>query len=483
MCFFKRIFSIIAIAISLFLINNSVLAAPTVSKKVMQHAQVQVKPVAGAQLQGLRAGTTAKAARLVMDLSSARKYKFTKENNNMRLVVTLDDVGTALKQAPKLSAPTVKGVILANYGTTVQLIVDLKVPVEAKVYALSNPHRIVMDIPVEYEEEGMTEPAPGLLYGRYMRVDSRGMMTCYMLDVDPKLYSVGMALAGGDVSSGLRTTSSIAKANNAVAAVNGGFFEWDGKSLVGCTRLGGLTAGTTYFSRSSLGIMPDGQVKIEKADYYGQVDIGKHSVVLSGVNCPRGKDGIVMYNKLYGARTETNEFGTEYIIRGGRVIEIGKGNAAIPEDGFVLSAHGEAQKLLSDVKAGDRALLGESFGALDGAREIYGAGPELVRDGQLHVTTKEESFESIDYTRAPRTAMGFKGNGHVFLLVVDGRQSHSIGATLNETGELLLRYGVKQGFNLDGGGSSTMFVAGSVVNSPSSGGERRVANAMIVTRK
>lgn len=482
MNYYKRFIGIILLFFVILAVNSYSCAAPS-EKAMSKNNVVQVQAISGPQLQKIRTGVTEKNARIVMDLSEVKQYQVTRENSNTRVVITIDGIRTLLKDAPQIKASTVKNVILANYGTTLQLIVDLKAPVEAKVYSMSNPYRIVLDIPTEYEEEGMTEPAPGLLYGRYVRFDKRGMMTCYMLDVDPKKYSVSMALAGGNVSAGLRTTSSIAKENNAIAAVNGGYFEWDGKSLIGCTRIGGLTAATTYFSRTSLGIMPDGKFVLDKAEYYGQVDIGRHRVILSGVNCPRGKDGVIMYNRLYGAHTETNEYGTEYVVRNGRVVAISKSNSSIPEDGFVLSVHGTAQKLLQDVKVGDTALLGENFGPLDGAAEIYGAGPELVRGGRLHVTAQEEGLADVGYGRAPRTALGFKKNGHMFLLVVDGRQSHSIGATLSETGELLLRYGVERGFNLDGGGSSAMYVEGKIVNSPSDGQERRVADAIIVTKK
>jgi exopolysaccharide biosynthesis protein len=68
-------------------------------------------------------------------------------------------------------------------------------------------------------------------------------------------------------------------------------------------------------------------------------------------------------------------------------------------------------------------------------------------------------------------------------MVVDGRQSHSIGASLTEMGQLLVKYGAVKGFNLDGGGSSEMIVNNQIVNSPSEGVERRIGNAVLVKRK
>lgn len=83
------------------------------------------------------------------------------------------------------------------------------------------------------------------------------------------------------------------------------------------------------------------------------------------------------------------------------------------------------------------------------------------------------------YTREPRTAVGVSQDGHrVILVTVDGRRSTSQGGTLVELAELLIELGAYRGINLDGGGSTTMFVAseGGVVNRPSRGWEREVVN-------
>lgn len=65
-----------------------------------------------------------------------------------------------------------------------------------------------------------------------------------------------------------------------------------------------------------------------------------------------------------------------------------------------------------------------------------------------------------DQTRAPRTAIGVKENGDVLLAVVDGRANppHSVGVTLAELAELMLALGCVEAMNMDGGGSSIMYV-------------------------
>ena len=67
--------------------------------------------------------------------------------------------------------------------------------------------------------------------------------------------------------------------------------------------------------------------------------------------------------------------------------------------------------------------------------------------------------------------------------VVDGRQEDSHGLTLTEFAELLVKFGVQNAINLDGGGSSALYVNDGVVNSPSDGAERAVGSALILQKR
>ena len=115
-------------------------------------------------------------------------------------------------------------------------------------------------------------------------------------------------------------------------------------------------------------------------------------------------------------------------------------------------------------------------------REVVQAGPVLVRDGRAQVTADDEVFfgTSIPETH-PRSAIGVTAEGGVVLLVIDGRQAASRGATLGETAALLLGLGARDGLNLDGGGSSALMAAGVRLNLPTGYDvERPVASALAV---
>lgn len=113
-------------------------------------------------------------------------------------------------------------------------------------------------------------------------------------------------------------------------------------------------------------------------------------------------------------------------------------------------------------------------------------GPALVRGGavvdgidQVEVDTNfgNHSIQGAN----PRTAVGFIATNHVVFVVVDGRdEGYSRGATLPELAEIMRGLGCLTAYNLDGGGSSTMYFQGEVVNRPSNDGERGVSDILFI---
>ena len=110
-----------------------------------------------------------------------------------------------------------------------------------------------------------------------------------------------------------------------------------------------------------------------------------------------------------------------------------------------------------------------------GTRALVSGFPELVVEGQV-MTEFPDRGDMAD--RHPRTAMGLTADRRTFLLVVvDGRQAASVGMNGRELAALMGELGAHVAFNLDGGGSTQMWIAGQgTVNDPSDGAPRAVAN-------
>jgi hypothetical protein len=111
--------------------------------------------------------------------------------------------------------------------------------------------------------------------------------------------------------------------------------------------------------------------------------------------------------------------------------------------------------------------------------DTVGGNPVLLRGGK---TVFRCTGNSYFCSRNPRTGIGVTKDGHLILAVVDGRRSGSVGMTPGEFADLFKHLGAKSALNMDGGGSSTMYLRGTVRNVPSDGPERPVATSLLVLR-
>jgi len=345
-----------------------------------------------------------------------------------------------------------------------------------------------------------TPVGPGIIH--YHEYREMGPWHLNVLEIDLSNEWIHLQTAKADDRlAGYERTSSMAGRNDheehrVVGATNGDFYA-SGGIPTGAQVLAGELLKEPNPSRSVLGTTPDNRPCLDVVTFSGQLLAADGSPLdVDGVNRTRGTDEFILYNQYYGSTTGTNYWGTEIIAEylteqialndtialvataKDSVQDEGHGNNAIPSNGIVISGHGLSRDFLNEhVFVGDTLSLILRLPPLsDSIVELIGGGPRLIRDGR-------QSFAS---DRHPRTAAGFSQDStKLYLFTVDGRQAgYSIGMSLYELADYLLEWGVYQGFNLDGGGSTTMVVRGQVVNSPSdAGGERSVANALMVISK
>ena len=118
----------------------------------------------------------------------------------------------------------------------------------------------------------------------------------------------------------------------------------------------------------------------------------------------------------------------------------------------------------------------------DGAQQILSFGPALVEDGAVVVSEDDEVGKAK--TSNPRTAIGIMDALHYMFVVSDGRTDESAGLSLSQLAEFMQGLGVVTAYNLDGGGSSTMYFNGEVINNPTTSGrsikERSVSDIVYI---
>ena len=170
----------------------------------------------------------------------------------------------------------------------------------------------------------------------------------------------------------------------------------------------------------------------------------------------------------YGANT------TGYVIRNGVVYrdtvreDSSNGDLAIYKDGSF-------KIIYEDQVSADQLVK-------DGVVNLLAFGPSLVENGEIVVDTNSEVGQSMSSN--PRTAIGIIDENHYNIIVSDGRTLESEGLSLYQMAEIMKSYGVKTAYNLDGGGSSTLYFNGQVINKPTTNGntisERSVSDIVYI---
>ncbi|MFE6970985.1 phosphodiester glycosidase family protein [Isoptericola sp. NPDC057653] len=124
----------------------------------------------------------------------------------------------------------------------------------------------------------------------------------------------------------------------------------------------------------------------------------------------------------------------------------------------------------------------------DGVWNTLSFGPAVVEDGQVVDGIEDVEVDTNVGNHSiqgeqPRTAIGVDEDGNLVIVVVDGRDTgYSRGVTMTGLAQIMVDEGAVTAYNLDGGGSSTLWFDGEVVNRPSNGGERGTSDILYVAR-
>jgi hypothetical protein len=294
-----------------------------------------------------------------------------------------------------------------------------------------------------------------------------------------------------------------------LAAVNGDFYARDRSAYAGDPRGLQIVDGdliSAPVGGAAFWIDPRGGLHTTNVVSQFKVTWPDGSSMPFGLNQAR-RSGAVLYTPSMGASTFTRT-GTELVLEHGgegpwlplrvgeaftaRVREVREtGSSPLARDALVLSLDPGATRFAARLEPG--AVLRFSTATLPdlrGVKTAISGGPVLVNNRRLQSVRLNRLADSMSYEfrsmseRHPRSALGWNAS-QFFLIQVDGRQAGlSVGMTLDEVGLFALkRLGCTYAMNLDGGVSSTLWANGRVRNSPCAGGERDLANGLVVVRK
>ncbi|MGW0012057.1 phosphodiester glycosidase family protein [Streptomyces tendae] len=357
----------------------------------------------------------------------------------------------------------------------------------------------------------------------------RGPWHVDVLTIDPRTFRGTLGASYGPDLEGRETTSALSASATATAAVNAGFFVLDPKAgapgdPAGVGVYDGRLLSEPVAGRPGLVVHDNGRrTEITRLTWRGRITDRGSSLPLDGINRVPGlirncggagdtptslplhdvtctdPDELVTFTPEYGARTPGGE-GVEAVLDAHeRVVELrSPRGGTIPPGGSSVQATGErVADLTALAQVGDRLSVSTTLLDARGRRispsprtDIVNGGPELVRDGRIHVTPNTDGMVHPDdpswyygwvHKRNPRTLAGVDTAGRTVLVTADGRGTGSLGLSIGESAEVAKSLGLRDAVNLDGGGSTTMVAEDAVLNSPSdAAGERPVGDALLI---
>jgi hypothetical protein len=348
--------------------------------------------------------------------------------------------------------------------------------------------------------------APGLGYAHIRETNAPWSIHIARLARNRKDFEIITTLGTGKIQGMAPLTQQVASVPRALgrplAAINGDFF------LIKPGPYQGDPEGLQIIDRELVSAPAD---KCFWAEANGSLHIGvvypRHEVFWPNgnrtplaLNQTPPRDGATLFTPTFGDTTKATN-STEIVLEeitgrawlplrvdetyGARVQEIHPaGNTPLARGLMVLTVTGTTTTNLAALKPGDAVSLTTATSVnISKATLALGGGPVLVRDGKEEAWPSKKGIADYVQPRHPRTAIGFNAR-YLYLVAVDGRQKElSAGMSLVELAALMKQIGCREALNLDGGGSTTFWLNGKVMNSPSDKHERAIANALVIVRK
>lgn len=414
---------------------------------------------------------------------------------------------------PAGASPTAGGAdpqadLSADWGTNTMLRVEatsVEVAEETAVgrrEAASDDHRRSR----KQKRKRRDRPIPRKVIKGVRYLDMRAFRSdVHVLKVSPRLVPRLDVALSNDLLPGHERTSSMARRHTAVAAINGDFGTPSGRPSHTFAEDGDLkqvsfaVAPTFAMTQDELTThigRPFETVTAKETDAWqverwnfgepGFTDIAGYTPASGTLEVPPANACSARLQAASGRRWAPGLAGVEVDFQ---VTEVACATTAfgLPAPGqVVLSAQpgSDAGIMVNSLSLGETVTVTWSIG-FAGVLDTVGGLPLLLENG---VNVVPRPCSTAVCNKHPRTGIGVTATGRILLVVVDGRRSDSRGITLVQFGNLMASLHAVHALNLDGGGSSTMWVdpkgpiKGRVVNVPSDGQQRKVSSAVLVLK-
>ena len=318
----------------------------------------------------------------------------------------------------------------------------------------------------KYQNSKIVEVEKGVKHVRMIRFYENRPVRINVIELSQGVND-GLVIEPSIASNTLANRSKIGKIaerENAIVAINGGYFKPQTGVPLGTLMINKKIYTGPVYDRVAMGIF-DKSYDMARVQLKASVETNIGGLKIDNINQPRMLSvHTIIYTKDWGETSPPcPRYGKQIVVEAGKIVRVSYGPNKIPQNGFVIVG---AEKNINKIINAKRVRLDIKFSPeWKDVNHIISGGPYLIKNGEIYVDMTAQKLASIG-GRNPRTAIGYTKDNHLIMLTADGREGASIGLTLMELANLMKEFGCINAMNLDGGGSTVMYVNGQVVNKP-----------------
>ena len=338
------------------------------------------------------------------------------------------------------------------------------------------------EISQKYSGSQVTEVEKGVKHVRMIKFYKNKPVRINIVELSPGV-SQGLAVEPSIASNKLaskRKISDIAVRDNAIVAINGGYFKPQTGVPLGTLMINKKVYTGPVYDRVAMGIFDNG-FDMARVQLKAEVKTNIGGIKIDNVNQPRMLSvHTIVYTPDWGEYSPPSpKYGKQIVISNGKLLRVSYGRNQIPKDGYVIvGPQKNLDKIVNAKKFNLDIKLNPEWRDVN---HIISGGPYLVKNGDIYVDMTAQKLGSVG-GRNPRTAIGYTKDNHLIMLTADGREGASIGLTLMELASLMKELGCVNAMNLDGGGSTVMYIKGQVVNKPAVQGGIPLSHTLVIRK-
>jgi len=445
-----------------------------------------------ANLQTLRQGRQAWGQRLVVDLDQATPWQV--DQFPQEAIVTLDAIASPAVLAqfrpppptpssqpstptspPAPTPPSLPPPIVELVQQQTRIRIPLPEGSRVQASTLPNPTRLILDV----RNDAPLLPrniqwAPGLRWQQqWVRLGAANFPIVWLTLEPPQALQMRPIWTSPQTLTGIDPLLRMAERNQALAAINGGFFNRNNQLPLGAIRTQGRWLSGPILNRGAIAWNDRGET------VFGRLTLQEILVTGTGTRLPLQflnsgfvRAGISRYTPTWGnSYTTLTDHEAILTVRQSQIVDQkpggpqGRAAFPIPSDGYLLVVRSQ-QSILPSLPVGSRVQVEQATSPanFDAYPHILGAGPLLIQNRQMVLDAKGEGFsDAFIQQLAPRSVICRTATGTLQIAAIHARVGGR-GPSLVETAQLASFLGCVDALNLDGGSSTSLYLGGQLLD-------------------